>query len=57
MKKIKDKFTGMKISREAKRQLRRIAAGLCIRKCNRKIYKARLCKKHYLERQSKRKIN
>lgn len=44
-----DEFTNLKLSRERKRQLRRVKLGLCVRSCNEKIFKSGLCEKHYRE--------
>jgi hypothetical protein len=47
---IEDEFTNLKVGRERKRQLRRIKVGLCIRKCEEKIFKSGLCEIHYKEK-------
>jgi hypothetical protein len=48
-KRIDDAFTPLKISRERKRQLRRVKAGLCI-KCSEPIAPGQeLCVKHRIE--------
>jgi hypothetical protein len=44
-----DEFTYLPISRERKRQLRRLKLGLCRRSCSDKVHKAGLCEKHYQE--------
>lgn len=46
-----DEFRDLPVSRERKRQLRRIKAGLCIRNCEGKIFKVGLCETHYREKQ------
>jgi hypothetical protein len=56
---IKDEFTPLKISRERKRQLRRVKAGLCV-KCSNPIAPGqKLCVKHRIEKalQSRKKLN
>ena len=50
---IEDEFSDLPVSRERKRQLRRIKLGLCIRSCNNKIHKWGLCEKHHLENKIK----
>lgn len=45
-----DEFRDLPVSRERKRQLRRIKAGLCVRSCEGKIFKVGLCKMHYEEK-------
>src|ERR1017187_4890475 len=58
-KRIKDEFTPLKISRERKRQLRRVKAGLCV-KCSNPIASGqKLCVKHRIEKalQSRKKLN
>lgn len=51
---IFDEFSDLPVSRERKRQLRRIKLGLCIRSCNNKIHKWGLCEKHHLEKKTKK---
>lgn len=46
-----DEFRDLPVSRERKRQLRKIKAGLCTRKCEEKIFKVGLCEMHYKEKQ------
>ena len=56
---IKDEFTPLKISRERKRQLRRVKAGLCV-KCSNPIAPGEeTCIKHRIEKalQSRKKLN
>jgi predicted nucleic acid-binding Zn ribbon protein len=58
-KRIEDEFTSLKISRERKRQLRRVKAGLCI-KCSDPIAPGEeLCVKHRIQQalQSRKKRN
>ena len=45
---IKDEFSALNVSNERKRQLRQNKLGMCYRCCNKKTYKAGLCKKHYI---------
>lgn len=46
-----DEFRDLPVSKERKRQLRRIKAGLCVRSCEGKIFKVGLCEMHYKEKQ------
>lgn len=56
---IKDEFTALKISRERKRQLRRVKAGLCVKCSNPVAPGEELCVKHRIEQalQSRKKRN
>jgi hypothetical protein len=49
-KKIIDEFTDKDVSRERKRQLRKVRAGLCLKaSCNEPIFKTERCKRHHDE--------
>lgn len=47
-------FAHLPVSRERKRQLRRISEGKCIRACNEPIFANDFCKKHFFEERAKR---
>jgi hypothetical protein len=58
-KRIEDEFTSLKISRERKRQLRRVKAGLCV-KCSDPVAPGEgLCVKHRIQQalQIRKKLN
>lgn len=49
MKRIIDEFTNLPVSRERKRQLRRIKRGLCLRGCGQVAVYGGFCSRHYAE--------
>jgi len=58
-KRIDDEFTTLEISRERKRQLRRVKAGLCVKCSNPVAPGEELCVKHRIQQalRSRKKLN
>ncbi len=47
-------FQHLNLSRERKRQLRRISEGKCIRNCDNPVFRSGFCEKHWVEKLGKR---